>query len=276
MKNLVSRTTGLLGVITLFTSSAALAVPVDLSTWTANGGSSSWNVQGALNDSVLQTVNGDPTIFFDPTANAQGTALSGTISVETTGDDDFIGFVLGYQSGEINNAVSDFLLIDWKQRNQNFLGLATAGLAISRVTGAGAGGNPDSKFWNHTDAGIDELQRGANLGATGWADNTEYAFDLVFNANLVQVFVDGILELSVTSADAGIAAFDNGSFGFYNYSQSNVRYGAIEEREVEDPCIQNPSLPGCGGPTPLSEPGTLGLLAAGFIGLGLIRRRRNR
>ena len=92
---------------TIVMSGAAHAAPVNLTGWIENGfqgndGAGTWNVQSG-NDSVLQTINGEPTVFFDPGTNSQGTALAGTIEVETTGDDDFIGFVLGYQDGEMNS-----------------------------------------------------------------------------------------------------------------------------------------------------------------------------
>ena len=87
----------------LLLSANAFAVPisVDLSSWGAetlagggvSGGGSNWVVQ-AGNDAVLQTVNGNASIFFEAGANAQGTALAGKIRVTTTSDDDFIGFVL--------------------------------------------------------------------------------------------------------------------------------------------------------------------------------------
>ena len=93
------------------------AAVVDLSAWTAEGGSSSWNVQPG-NDTVYQTVNGDPTVFFDPASTgSQGTALSGNIKQTDllpgaggfgNGDDDFIGFVLGYNSGELSSSSTDF------------------------------------------------------------------------------------------------------------------------------------------------------------------------
>lgn len=51
------------------------------------------------NDSVLQTTNGNPTVFFEAGSNTQGTALAGQITPNSNWDDDFIGFVLGYQSG---------------------------------------------------------------------------------------------------------------------------------------------------------------------------------
>ena len=91
------KTLGLLAVA-VFASPNVNAISVDLATWTDEtflnqAGQSSWNVQNApTNDEVLQTINGQPTIFYDPSVNAQGTALSGKIRVTPGGnsDDDFI------------------------------------------------------------------------------------------------------------------------------------------------------------------------------------------
>ena len=284
-----SFTMRLLTVAVFLYSYAAHAVPlpVDLSSWTAetlagsgvSGGGSNWTVENApANDTVLQSVNGNASAFFEPGTNAQGTALAGTIQVVTTGDDDFVGFVLGYDSGEMNSGVSDFLLIDWKQGNQPLCGgTGEAGLAISHISGAnlpGSGGNRACKFWNHTDPGIFEIAEANTLGNTGWNDNQLYNFALEFSSVLVQVFVDGVLELSVTPGDVpGLASFDDGSFGFYNFSQGNVRYAGITEEVIPDPCIANPNLAGC-NPMPMPEPGTLGLLAVGLLGIGMARRRR--
>lgn len=82
-------------------------IPVDLSKWGAQGGSSSWNVAGN-NNSVLQTINGDPTVFFESGSSAQEQALSGTLEVNNAGDDDFIGFVIGFQSGELTSASAEY------------------------------------------------------------------------------------------------------------------------------------------------------------------------
>ena len=261
----------------------AHAAPVDLSSWEvdlytgpnqASGGGATWTVQGAMNDSVFQSVNGQPSVFFEAGSNAQGTSLSGSISVETTGDDDFVGFVLGYQDNEINAAGSDFYLIDWKQINQNLGGVfgnAPAGLAISHVT------VPDgAAFWGHDSASagmIAEIQRAANLGATGWNDNQVYVFDLIFTDQIIQVFVDNELELDVTAADFGLTSFDDGAFGFYNYSQSDVRYAGITEDIVTDPCLLNPSLPECSSGT-IPEPSTIALFVLGLAGLGYASRKK--
>ena len=52
---------------------------------------------------------------------------------------------------------------------------------------------------------------------------TTYKFVLTYTASLVEVSIDGAPLFSVTSAQAG-APFEAGRFGFYNFSQSNVRY----------------------------------------------------
>ena len=242
--------------------SGVFAGTVDLSGWIENGfkgnnGAGTWGVEGADNDSVVQSINGQPTVFFEAGSNAQGNSLAGQITVETTGDDDFVGFVLGYQDGEMNSNSADFWLIDWKQGNQSG---AARGLSLSHVSGDIAnGGNADPVFWEHTGA-VTEVQRAANLGDTGWNDLQTYDFELVFTETLIQVYVDGMLEIDYSSADNG-SPFTDGAFGFYNYSQNAVRYAGITEDVVVPPSAV---------PLPASSL----LLIGAFGGLGLMRRRR--
>lgn len=230
-------------------SNSASAGTVDLSSWIAEGGSSNWQVQ-AGNDSVKQLVNGAPTYFFEDGSNAQGTSLSGSITVETSSDNDFIGFVLGYQSGEHNSATADYWLIDWKQANQ---GAAAVGLSLSHVTNS----TVTNDFWAH-EGGVNEVQRASSLGSSGWSDFTSYDFELVFTSSLIEVFVNGVKELSYSSASHG-SSFGDGAFGFYNYSQSDVLYSAISEDVVAVP-----------------TPASLLLLLTGLAGFGLTRRLQRR
>lgn len=235
---------------------ASLAATVDLSGWTAEEGNGSpaanWTVQGTNSDSVFQSQNSRPSIFFNPGSNDQGQALKGQITVETTGDDDFIGFVLGYNTGEFDSSTADFWLIDWKQGDQPFYGnigsAGSAGLALSHVTG-NVGAAPESDFWNHLGT-VNEVARATNLGSTGWADKTTYDFELVFTSSLIEVFVNGQKEISYAGS------FTDGSFGFYNYSQNAVRYAGITEEAV----------------VPL--PASLPLLLAGLGIFGVMRRRK--
>jgi hypothetical protein len=242
----------------------AAVVPVDLlnppwqsEVFNNEGPTANWTVQGVNNDSVFQSVNSGPSVFYEPGSNAQGTALSGTIRVETRSDDDFIGFVLGYQTGEINSTNADFWLIDWKQANQS---PATVGMALSHVTGDLTAA-PGNDFWQHVGV-VNEVQRAANLGATGWADLTTYAFDLTFTSTAIIVSVDGVEELNFSGS------FTDGAFGFYNYSQSSVRYAGLAEFDF---CEQNPNDPACiGGSVP--TPATIGLIGLGLLGLRLLRK----
>lgn len=248
----------LAAAVAIMAPATSLAAPVDLSGWTENGrpnnGAGTWTVQGTNNDSALQSRNGNPTVFFDPAANAQGTALSGSIKVETTSDNDFIGFVLGYQNNEINSTNADFWLIDWKQGDQS---PAVDGLALSHVTGdlTGTTGGSFGGWWNHV-APINEVQRATSLGSTGWNDNQEYIFDIVFTSSLIQVKVDGQTELSYAGN------FTDGSFGFYNFSQAQVRYAGITQDVVP--------------PTAVPLPAALPLLAGGLGILGLAGWRRRK
>jgi hypothetical protein len=236
------------GAILLATVSTVGAAPVDLSSWQNDGGGN-WTLQSG-NNAVFQSLNSATTMFHNG-VDSQGLALSGTIEVQTTGDNDFIGFALGYHQGDLTNSGADYLLVDWKQGAQAG---QQAGLAISRVTGAiNAGGtSTGSNAFQHTGP-ITELARGTTLGNTGWADNTEYQFDITFTSGLVRVFVDGALELQITGS------FADGAFAFYNFSQPNVLYAGIQEVVASIP-----------------EPGQITFFALGLAGIGFARRRRMR
>ncbi len=206
----------------LSASSAAMADSVDLSSWAGTDGGH-WTLQSG-NNAVLQTTNGNPTMFYN-NQDSQGSALSGTIKAVSGWDDDYIGFVLGYNDGDLGSSSADYILIDWKKNDQTVSGwgYGEAGLSISRVTGELSSGDA----WSHS-GNVTELQRGSSLGDTGWAYANEYTFDLIFTASLIEVSVNGNTELSITGA------FNNGSFGFYNFSQSNVLYAGIQESALPE------------------------------------------
>lgn len=227
----------------------AQAATIDLTTWSAEG-AGSWAVQTG-DDSVIQGTNGNPTVFHNNTASSQGNDLRGEITVNTTSDDDFIGFVLGYNSGDLANAAASYLLIDWKQRDQSAFGATgLAGLAISQVSGV-LGNN--SGAWSHDPTNnVTELARATTLGSTGWVDNTTYDFRIDFTATNVRVFVNDVLEIDVNGV------FADGGFGFYNYSQASVEYAGIT----------SDALP----PVPLPAAGWM--LLAGLGGLAAAKRRK--
>ena len=240
----------------LILTAPAFAAAVDLSTWTREG-TGTWNLQPG-NNSVIQTVNGNPTVFYSD-YSAFGNRLSGTIRVAADGDDDFIGFVVGFNAGNLAGAATDFLLIDWKQGTQSSFGCnANAGLAVSRVS-AGLANN--SGAWCHQGNGVTELQRGASLGSTGWVDNTTYTFDLEYTASSLKVFVNGGLQLDIAGS------FTDGRFGVYNYSQSQVTYAGITNDPLP-PVVPNPGA--------VPEPATWAMMIGGFGAIGVAARRRRR
>ena len=76
---------------------------------------------------------------------------------------------------------------------------------------------------------------------------------MTFTDSLIEVFVDGELEISHSGS------FADGAFGFYNFSQSQVRYAGITEEVL---------------PAPVPLPAGLPLLVAGLGAFGWMRRRQ--
>ncbi len=194
-----------------------------------------------IGTSVIQSVEGNPSVFFLPTINAQGGTFNFTVRVNGTGDDDFFGFVIGYEVGDLGSTSTDFLLFDWKQNTQfqsSCLPASVNGLrgtAISRVTSATA----PLDFWCK-EGGVEILAKGDVRGFLPWVQDVDYAFEVTFESDLLEVSIDGLSEISLTAAQAGVASFADGRFGFYTYSQDNVVFSEVEI--VAPPVASVPAL----------------------------------
>jgi hypothetical protein len=204
----------------------------DLSDWQVDGdGDWTYNVD---DNSWYQSINTpEATFLYDPSGEALGKAISGTISVQTTNDDDMIGFVVGYSAGEQVSEDANYLLMTWKQSPQSGW---DAGMTLWHITGSLAYDDltaNDENFWYPDDVSVATLvDTSTNYGSTGWADNVAYDFDVAYNGSYLAVFVNGELEMSIAPGDAGMEQFEEGSFGFYNFSQDNVLYDGVEYDDV--------------------------------------------
>jgi len=261
--------------LTLGITLTAPAAPVDLTSWSQltldfPGGQSAGNwVLEPGNDAVTQVVNADPSLYLN-NLNQTNYSMDGSWQVLTGGDDDYMGFVFGYQNS------SNFYLFDWKQGSQGYSGgTANEGMTIKKMTGASGDGLTDlslGELWeNGVALGDMEVLATNHSSSAGWADFELYNFHLDFN------LTPGTFKINVTDSSNNVlwdvavndTTFTIGQFGFYNYSQGSVRYAGFEQTEGtlidDDP-----------GPNPIPEPATMLLFGTGLAGLAGLRLKRKK
>ncbi|WP_438968822.1 HYR domain-containing protein, partial [Nonlabens sp.] len=198
--------------VTIEDAEAACAIPISLTNWIQEGDLSngSWTLSNS-DFTVTQGTNSNPT-FFVSQENYFNTSIQGEFGVFTTTDDDFFGFVLGYQAPTNANPNNyQMILFDWKQADQSG---AMAGMRVMRFNGGIA--NQNNAFWEGTDPGVEVLASNTAIG--GWADNTWYDFKVTYSADNITIFIDGTEVFNIDGT------FEEGRFGFYNYSQEATSY----------------------------------------------------
>lgn len=228
---------------TLASSAAGLAQGqlIDLSTWQTvqyelnSQPDASWDLQPG-NTAVLQSVNSDASIYLSD-FDAAGQEIRGTWRVETGSDDDFMGFVFGYQGR------GQYYLFDWKQTTQTFAGdLAEVGMSL-KVVQMPAGSDPtQDDLW--PSAGSANVTVPLH-NTIPWVDFVDYEF--------VLSFVPGTIEITVLEAGQQLehwvladSTYTGGSFGFYNYSQGDVLYQGFTQQGVPEVyCTAKANAAGC-------------------------------
>ena len=124
---------------------------------------------------VNQSINGMPTFYISP-FDLINVKISGTIKVND-GDDDFIGFVFGYNAPLDSNYQNfDCLLFDWKKGQQ---GNALAGYSLSKINGTIPVSQTAYYFFDHNNDSIFEVW-GSNWGSgKGWTNKYDHNFFLL-------------------------------------------------------------------------------------------------
>ncbi|WP_298949654.1 MBG domain-containing protein [uncultured Polaribacter sp.] len=213
---------------------------VDLSTWEQRGDLNNGNwVYDSNANSVKQTTNSNPT-FYVSDQNFINKTITGEIYVNTSSDDDFIGFVLGFEepTASLLNRYK-FLLVDWKQLDQDPSNNTLAKAEIRLIYYDKAANDPGNIFWStptqtSTWGVIDTYDPSPSFpdvnSQGGWEEFKTIEFKTVYSENNVKIFFDfgdgnftKVFDVDASSVPF-FESFPEGRVGFYNYSQNEVIY----------------------------------------------------
>lgn len=170
-------------------------------------------------------------------------------------DDDYVGFAIGFEPGDATNPDADYLLIDWKRVDQTTTSgtrvhaghdRATRPRGLPRARHADRGRALGPRQSRHgavlgTDGQRHRTRTRDDLGDTAWNRNQVYTFVFDFSPTRLDVYVDNLLEISVTGT------FAVGRMGFYNFSQSGVVYSAFSISCTADSTNYGNGFPGTSG-----------------------------
>ncbi len=198
-----------------------LPTAVDLSKWTVvpyifpnfGFGSPEWVLE-QNNTAARQRVNITASTLLSDFDSANS-SIKGSWRVDTGEDDDFMGFVFGFQNDQ------QFYLFDWKQQNQDghaggIGGLAERGMSVKKVK---AVPSLDDLWRTEGTGNVDILYH----NIIPWEHSVDYDFTLDFFPPNIDIIVKKG-DVVVATIQVVDSTYGNGGFGFYNLSQEQVLY----------------------------------------------------
>ncbi len=165
------------------------------------------------NTTARQTINAEPSILLSD-FDVSNTHVSGSWRVDTTDDDDWMGFVFGYQDR------GHFYLFRWAQGGEN----NEPRMQVLRY-------DEDSTA---TDQQIFDSGELLFENSVGWQDLTDYDFDLDFHPGRFTIEVRQGGNLVTQPIVIDDSRYTSGRFGFYNSSQGDVVYRGFAQQAIAE------------------------------------------
>ncbi|KAF5906610.1 thrombospondin-4-B-like isoform X1, partial [Clarias magur] len=181
---------------------------------------------------IVQTMNSDPGLAVGYTAFS-GVDFEGTFHVNTVTDDDYAGFIFGYQDS------SSFYVVMWKQTEQTywqavpFRAVAEPGIQLKAVKSkTGPGEFLRNSLWHtgNTEHQVRLLWKDPRN--VGWKDKVSYRWNLQHRPQVGYIRVR-FYESASLVADSGVVidtSMRGGRLGVFCFSQENIIWSNLKYR----------------------------------------------